>query len=91
MLSPFTTNRVSSNASAATFWIQATWCECGFYWAQGAHKSPRLASTDVPEHELPTKFAAKLSKVAVHVLVKGKQWSNEFSNGFANEWDESML
>jgi hypothetical protein len=45
----------------------------------------------VPEHELPAKFLKKSSKAFVHVLVKGKQRPDGFSNGFVDEWDDNML
>jgi hypothetical protein len=39
----------------------------------------------VPEHELLAKFVTKSSKASIHVLVKGKQGPNGFSNGFIDE------
>jgi hypothetical protein len=46
---------------------------------------------NVPKHELPAKFTIKSFKDSVHVLVKGKQGHNGFSNGFINGWNENML
>jgi hypothetical protein len=99
MLSPFTTNRVSSDASAADH-LRSQLLRFGFKQqhvnAALVERKELIRALDwlvlnVPEHELPAKFAAESSKASVHVLVKGKQGPNGFSNGFADRWDESML
>jgi hypothetical protein len=46
---------------------------------------------NVPEHELLAKFTIESFKASVHVLVKGKQGHNGFSNGVIDGWDETML
>jgi hypothetical protein len=98
MLSPFTTNRVSSDASAADH-LKSQLLRFGFKQHVNAalvERKELIRALDwlvlnVPEHELLAKFAAESSKASVHVLVKGKQGPNGFSNGFVDGWDESML
>jgi len=45
----------------------------------------------VPKHEFQAKFATKFSKASIHVLVKGKQAPNGFSNCFIDRWDDKSL
>jgi hypothetical protein len=45
---------------------------------------------NVPESELPAKFAAESSKASVQVLVRGKQLPNKFPGGFADVSSQSI-